>query len=349
MEQQDEVWTTNIGGRACLWTRVPNQRTRSGYSWTTPNVVSPAGFSAVVPPNSGHPHDVGWPVWGAGLLLVHSHDGPFGIYGSRIFVPWPTDSEEKRPILVENFDSPEQILLTCLLSAAGLWTDILPEVTMQEKGNWWLLHMYGESRWDYFDYDHKASRAKETLRTVAAVSFAFHRVFEPFGAQGSVRPSGHWGTFSRTPHVTSGASAMNALIRVHLFTLLYALMKNTHWCWWITYVTNWRWGKPRCRFTQLVVARTPCAVDVVMHCRWRIWLFLIGVTIHRRSVIHHSRHESTALQKTSVQGKSVLSDAIRFLGNAAVRGLKISFRRARPRARSTGMAGWGKWDQGKWI
>ena len=171
----------------------------------------------------------------------------------------------------------------------------------------------------------------------------------PFGAQGSVRPSGHWGTFSRTPHVTSGASAMNALIRVHLFTLLYALMKNTHWCWWITYVTNWRWGKPRCRFTQLVVARTPCAVDVVMHCRWKLWLILIGVTIHRRSVIHHSRHESTALQKTSVQGKSVLSDAIRFLGNAAVRGLKISFRRARPRARSTGMAGWGKWDQGKWI
>ena len=78
MAQQDAVWTTDIGGRVCIWTRVPNQRTRSGFSWTTPSVVSAAGFSSVVPPLSGHPHDVGWPILGAGLLIVYSHDGHLG-------------------------------------------------------------------------------------------------------------------------------------------------------------------------------------------------------------------------------------------------------------------------------
>ena len=90
----------------------------------------------------------------------------------------------KRPILVENFDSAEQILLTCLLSAAGLWSDIWPKITMQDQANWWLLHVYGESRWGYFDFDNKASRAKETLRAVAAVNFAFHRVFGAIRCKG---------------------------------------------------------------------------------------------------------------------------------------------------------------------
>ena len=122
--------------------------------------------------------------FGAGLLIVYSHDGPFGIYGSRIFVPRPKESQEKRPKLVKQIDSPEQILLTCLLSAAGRWTDILPEVARQEQGNWWLLRMYGVDSLAYFGYDRKSYRGTETIRAVAAVSFAFRRVF------GAIRCSG---------------------------------------------------------------------------------------------------------------------------------------------------------------
>ena len=78
----------------------------------------------MVPPQSGFPVDVGWPIWGAGLRIVYSHDGPFGIYGSRSFVAFPADSNENRPIVVHNFDSPEQSSYVPL-SAAGRWTDTL--------------------------------------------------------------------------------------------------------------------------------------------------------------------------------------------------------------------------------
>ena len=100
-----------------------------------------------------------------------------GFNGSRIFVPWPNNSGEQRPVLVENYDSHEQIILTCLLSAAGLWSDILPDFTMQEYGNWWLLRMFGGNRLEQFGYGRKATRGTETFRAVAAVNFAFHRVF----------------------------------------------------------------------------------------------------------------------------------------------------------------------------
>ena len=173
----------------------PNQHCITGYSWTTPSVVSPAGFSTVVPPRSGHPHDVGWPVWGAGLLMVHSHDGPTGIYGSRIFEPWPKNSGEKRPVLVENYDSHEQIILTCLLSAAGQWSDILPDFTMQEYGNWWLLRMLGGDRLAEFGYDRKATRGTETLRAVAAVNFAFHWVFGTIRCTGECKAIRSLGDF----------------------------------------------------------------------------------------------------------------------------------------------------------
>ena len=200
MEQQAATWTTNIGGRLCQWIRVPNQRNISGYSWTTPSVASPAGFSTVILARSGHPHDVGWPVWGAGLHLVYSHDCPFGIYGSCIFVPWTKNSGEKRPVLVENYDSHEQILLTCLLSAAGLWSDILPDFTMQEYGNWWLLRMFGGNRLEQFGYGRKATRGTETFRAVAAVNFAFHRVF------GAIRCTGECKTIRTLGDFLWGAS-----------------------------------------------------------------------------------------------------------------------------------------------
>ena len=86
MPQDNTVRTQIVGGITYNWVSVPNQRATSGFSWTSPSVVSAAGFSTVVPPLSGFPQDVGWPIWGAGLRIVYSHDGPFGIYGTRIFV-----------------------------------------------------------------------------------------------------------------------------------------------------------------------------------------------------------------------------------------------------------------------
>ena len=73
----------------------------------------------MVHPQSGFPLDVGWPIWGAGLRIVYSHDGPFGIYGSRSFVAFPADSNENRPIVVQNFDSPEQ---SSYVPSARCWT-----------------------------------------------------------------------------------------------------------------------------------------------------------------------------------------------------------------------------------
>ena len=178
MPQDNTVHTQIVGGITYNWVSVPNQRAISGFSWTSPSVVSAAGFSTVVPPLSGFPQDVGWPIWGAGLRIVYSHDGPFGIYGTRIFVPFPADSNQNRPIVVQNYDTPEQTLLTSLLSAAGRWTDTLPQKSKYDHGNWWLLRMFGTycGRAD-FGYDRKSNLGNETFRAVAAVSLAFHHVF----------------------------------------------------------------------------------------------------------------------------------------------------------------------------
>jgi hypothetical protein len=160
------------------WVRVPNQSCISGFSWTTPSEVSGAGFSTVVPAQSGFPLDVGWATWGAGLTTVYSHDGPFGIYGKRIFVPIVETDLLIRPIVVQNFDTSEQILVTSLLSAAGRWTPVLSKEAKLACGNWWLLRMFGsQCRTFGFGYNRKTNLALETLRAVAAVSFGFHRMF----------------------------------------------------------------------------------------------------------------------------------------------------------------------------
>jgi hypothetical protein len=127
---------------------------------------------------SGFPVDVGWPNWGKGLRIVYSHDGPFGIYGTRIFVPFPASAAQERPVVVQSFDSPEQIILTSLLSAAGRWNDTLSTKSRYDHGNWRLLRMYGShDRHCGFGYDRKSNLGSETIRVVAAVSFSFHRTF----------------------------------------------------------------------------------------------------------------------------------------------------------------------------
>ena len=199
MSQVQIVRTQIVDGITHIWEKVPNQHAISGYSWARPSVVSAAGFSSVVPPLSDFPDDVGWPIWGAGLRIVYSHDGPFGIYGSRMFVPFPADSMERRPILVQNYDTPEQILFTSLLSAAGRWTDSLPQKSRHDHGNWWLLRMFGTyCGRASFGYDRKSTLGIETIRAVAAVSFDFHRAF------GAIRCSGEC-KFTRT---LGGFSAM---------------------------------------------------------------------------------------------------------------------------------------------
>jgi hypothetical protein len=61
------------------------------------------------------------------LSIVYCHDGPFGIYGARIFVPFPASAAQTRPVEVQSYDSTEQILLMSLLSTAGRWNDTLSE------------------------------------------------------------------------------------------------------------------------------------------------------------------------------------------------------------------------------
>ena len=197
MPQDNTVLTQIVGGITYNWVCVPNQRAISGFSWTSPSVVSAAGFSTVVPPLSGFPQDVGWPIWGAGLRIVYSHDGPFGIYGTRIFVPFPADSMQNKPIVVQNYDTPEQILLTSLLSAAGRWTATLPQKSKYDHGNWWLLRMFGTycGRAD-FGYDRKSNLGMETFRAVAAVSFDFHRVFGAIRCSGECKATRTLGDFA---------------------------------------------------------------------------------------------------------------------------------------------------------
>jgi hypothetical protein len=170
---QTPSFSTDLG-----WVSVPNQRSVSGFSWTTPSVVSAAGYSTIVPALSGFPLDVGWENWGAGLTITHCHDGPFGIYGDRIFVPFPALPLRVRPIVVQCYDSPEQILLTSLLSAVGRWTITLSEDVRYYYGNWWLLRMFGTNCRQYgFGYNRKSSMAYDTIRAVAAASPTFHRTF----------------------------------------------------------------------------------------------------------------------------------------------------------------------------
>ena len=185
-----------IDGVASEWEKVPNQRNLSGYSYVKPSTVSAAGFSSVVPPSSEYPNDIGWETWGAGLLIVYSHDGPFGIYGSRFFVPFPRDSREERPVEVQNYDSREQILFTSLMSAAGRWTATLPQNTRYFHGNWWLLRMFGDSnRRADFGYHRKSRFGFGTIRAVAAVSFSFHRAFGAIRCSGECRFSKTLGSF----------------------------------------------------------------------------------------------------------------------------------------------------------
>ena len=185
-----------VDGVAEQWEMVPNQRNISGYSYVRPSTVSAAGFSSVVPPSSEFPDDVGWPVWGAGLLVAYSHDGPFGIYGTRFFVPFPEDPERRRPVEVQNYDSREQILLTSLLSAAGRWTATLPQDTKYFHGNWWLLRMFGDdNRRTHFGYHRKSVFGFETIRAVAAVCHRFHRTFGAIRCSGECKFSGTLGSF----------------------------------------------------------------------------------------------------------------------------------------------------------
>ena len=235
MAQQDAVWTTDIGGRVCTWTRVPNQRTRSGFSWTTPSVVSAAGFSSVVPPLSGHPHDVGWPILGAGLLIVYSHDGHLGSMALAFSCLGQRNLMEqirfwsKTTTLQSRFFSPAFCPLpdggqtycqklpgrsreiggccACMVSTVWLSSDMIEKLigVRKQSGQW----------------------QRSVLHFIASLGLS--------GVQGSVGPSEHWRISWRMPHATSGISAMSALTRVHLSIPSYAQDRTAHLLWWETY------------------------------------------------------------------------------------------------------------------
>ena len=345
MDQQDEKVTTNADGSICVWTRVPNQGTCTGYSWTTPSVVSPAGFSSVVPPNSGHPLDVGWPVWVVGLLLVYSHDGPFGIYGNRIFVPWPKDSGERGPFWLKTLtrQNKSYSLAFCLLPDCGRTFGRKSPCKIRLTGG--CCTCTGNPGGATSTLTTKQAEPKKHLgRWLRSTSLSIE-FSEPLGAQGNVRPSGRWRISCLTLLVTSGLSVLNALIHEHHSMLSCARMKHARWCMWTMHAFIWRWGKPRCRYLQRDAARAQYVDDVVMQCRWQIWPTNDSVTVHRRRVARHKYHEFTAFQDISALGKFRPMQCDSYYGRAAVRGLKHRYRRARPTARPAGMSGWGR---GSW-
>ena len=349
MAQQDAVWTTVVGGLASKWTRVPNQRTRSGFSWTTPSVVSAAGFSSVVPPLSGHPHDVGWPILGlAYLLFTHtmgllgSTAHAFSCLGQRnlrkrgrnwlnksslqnrffspAFCPLPDGGQtscQKSPGRSREIGG----CCACMVSIVWPTSDMIGSLigAQRQSGQW----------------------QRSVLHSVVSLGLS--------GVQGSARPSEHWGIFWRRPLAMSGISAMSALTHVHPFIPSYAQERTAHLLWWETYRTTWSLGKQRCNFPQLVVSHTPCAADVVTHNRWKTCATLIGTIMDRRAVTHHSSFVYTVPQrKKSVWQTSANSAVIMLSGRAACWGLKLTPSGSQQCGRTTGMAGWKNWDQAKW-